>query len=245
LPFGQEALIDDISKVNKNIGVILISGNAVAMPWLKSVKAVLQSWYLGSEMGHAIADVVSGAVNPSGKLPFTFPVKLEDNAAISFGKMSYPGDGVDEYYKEGLLVGYRWNDTKKVKPLFPFGYGLSYTTFKLSNITCDKKKYLSNDEITVSCKLENTGGKTGAEVVQVYVGKPKSKVKRALKELKGFDKVFLNAGESSLVNIKIAVASLKYYDENQSDWHLEKGVYKIYVGNSSGNITKTLTVTIQ
>ena len=123
--------MDAILQVNKNVGVILVSGNAAEMPWLDDVKGVVQAWYLGSEAGHAIADVLSGDVNPSGKLPFTFPVKLEDNAAHHFGELSYPGDSISQYYKEGILVGYRWHDTKKIKPQFAFGHGLSYTDFNM------------------------------------------------------------------------------------------------------------------
>jgi len=244
LPFGQEDLIQEISKINKNIAVILISGNAVAMPWINDVKTVIQSWYLGSEAGNAIADVISGAVTPSGKLPFTFPMKLEDNAAISFGKISYPGDGVNEYYKEGILVGYRWNDTKNLKPMYAFGYGLSYTTFNFLDIVSNKKNYSEDEIIKVDCTLKNTGKVAGAEVIQVYVGKPNSKVKRALKELKGFDKVFLKSGELKKVSLTINVSDLKYYDEKVSDWVLEKGEYIIYVGNASNHILKELKIRI-
>jgi beta-glucosidase len=132
LPFGQAKLIEDLAAVNPNLGVILVSGNAVATPWLSKAKGLMQAWYLGSEAGYAMADIISGDINPSGKLPFTFPVKLEDNAAHHFGELSYPGDSINQYYKEGILVGYRWHDTKKIKPQFAFGYGLSYTSFDLS-----------------------------------------------------------------------------------------------------------------
>jgi beta-glucosidase len=134
LPFGQDKLIDALLKANKNTAVILLSGNAVAMPWIDKVPAIMQGWYLGSEAGNALADVISGEVNPSGKLPFTFPKKLEDSGAHSFDKLCYPGDSVNVYYKEDILVGYRWFDTKKIAPLFPFGYGLSYTTFAWSKL---------------------------------------------------------------------------------------------------------------
>ena len=188
LPFGQNKLIDEILKVNENTGVVLVSGNAVAMPWLPRVKAVMQAWYLGSETGHALADVVGGQVSPSGKLPFSFPRKLTDNAAHAFGVESYPGDSINQYYKEDILVGYRWHDTKKIKPLFAFGHGLSYTSFEISEVSTDKKKYKADETLRVSYRLSNTGFRDGAEVVQVYVGKPKSELARALKELKGFKK---------------------------------------------------------
>ena len=245
LPFNQEVLIDAIAKVNPNIGVVLISGNAVSMPWLNDVDGILQAWYCGNEAGNAIADVISGKVNPSGKLPFSFPVKLQDNAAHYFGEESYPGDGVNVNYKEDILVGYRWFDTKQIKPQFAFGYGLSYTSFELDDIMTDKKMYAVNDSIVVSCKIKNTGDVDGKEVVQVYVGKPKSEVARAVKELKGFGKKFLAAGNQTEVQIKIAVADLKYYDETSHDWVLESGKYIVYVGNSSDNIAKAIKIEIK
>lgn len=245
LPFGQEKLLNDIHKVNKNIGVILISGNAVEMPWLDKVNALVETWYLGSMAGHSIADVISGDVNPSGKLPFTFPAKLEDNGAHYFGKISYPGVDMTQHYKDDILVGYRWHDTKKIKPLYAFGYGLSYTSFSLSEIEIDKKEYTLEDSINISCTVTNTGAKGGSEVVQVYIGKPKSTVKRALKELKGFQKTNLKSGEDSSVKINIPVSSLAFYDESISNWNLEKGDYIVYVGNASDNISKKITITVK
>lgn len=245
LPFGQEELINDIYAVNKNIGFVLVTGNAVEMPWLDKVKGLIETWYLGSMAGAAIADVISGDVNPSGKLPFSFPKKLEDNAAHFFGESSYPGASMTQYYKEDILVGYRWHDTKKIKPLYAFGYGLSYTTFNISNLKTEKKVYNEKETISVSCTVDNTGNLDGSEVVQVYVGKSKSKVKRALKELKGFKKVNLKSGKESNVIIEIPVSSLAFYDESISGWNLEKGDYNIYVGNASDNISNRLTVTIK
>ncbi|KXX72341.1 glycoside hydrolase family 3 C-terminal domain-containing protein [Flammeovirga sp. SJP92] len=244
LPFGQGELIQALSAVNENIGVVLVSGNAVATPWTDQVKGLMQGWYLGSETGHAMADVISGDVNPSGKLPITFPKKLEDNGAHQLGELSYPGDSVNVEYKEGILVGYRWHDTKKIAPKYAFGYGLSYTDFEISEIAVDKKVYAPVDEITITCDLKNNGELKGAEVVQVYVGKNKSKVERALKELKAFEKVELSAGETSKLTLKVAISDLKYYDEEQSDWALESGDYYIYVGNSSDNISKRLKISV-
>lgn len=244
LPFGQDELIIKLIKANKNIGVILVSGNAVEMPWLPRVKGLIQAWYLGSQAGPAIADVISGDVNPSGKLPFSFPVKLEDNAAHHFGEISYPGDGTDQYYKEDILVGYRWHDTQKVKPLFAFGYGVSYTSFKLSNIKTDKQSYAAGESINISCKVSNTGKADGSEVVQVYVGKPNSKVKRALKELKAFQKVALKRGEKLTMELSFDVDDLAFYDESNSDWNLETGEYRMYVGTASDQISKTLKISI-
>ncbi|RPE00002.1 glycosyl hydrolase [Aureibaculum marinum] len=245
LPFGQEELISEITNVNKNVGFLLLSGNAVEMPWLKKVKGVIQTWYLGSMAGHAIADVVSGDVNPSGKLPFSFPKKLEDNGAHSFGELSYPGIGENQQYKEDILVGYRWHDTKKIKPLFAFGYGLSYTDFSLSNISTNKKAYLRNETIVINCDVSNTGNVKGSEVVQVYIGKPKSKIERPLKELKGFSKVELDSGKTKTVRIEVDIDKLKYYDSSISDWNFESGEYLIYVGNASDNIAKKIKITIK
>jgi beta-glucosidase len=244
LPYNQDDLIGSIAKVNKNISVILISGNAVSMPWRDKIKSIVQSWYLGSEAGNALASILSGRANPSGKLPFTFPKKLSDNAAHYYGKLSYPGDGENQYYKEDILVGYRWNDTKKIKPEFAFGHGLSYTSFKLSNIISDKKNYKSADTIKISCSVENTGGVQGAEVIQVYIGKENSKVNRAMKELKGFKKLSLLKGESKIVEIYITTDKLAFYDETISDWNIEKGEYVVFVGNASDNISKKIKITV-
>lgn len=245
LPFGQDELLNELLKVNSNIGVVLVSGNAVEIPWISNVKAIMQTWYLGSVAGDAIADVISGDVNPSGKLPFSFPKKLSDNAAHSFGELSYPGDNVNQYYKEDILVGYRWHDTKKIKPLFAFGEGLSYTTFELSKLDSDKKVYSKDEAITITGTVSNKGNLDGAEVVQAYIGKLNSKVSRAEKELKGFQKVEVKKGENGTFKISIDTNSLSYYDETISNWNLEKGDYMIYVGNSSSNISKKIKITIK
>ena len=245
LPYNQDYLISEIQKENANIGIVLVSGNAISMPWISRVKAVMQTWYLGSEAGHAIADIISGDANPSGKLPFSFPVKLTDNAAHFYGEISYPGDGKTQYYKDDIFVGYRWHDTKNIKPLFSFGHGLSYTSFKLSDIKTNKKTYTVTDSINIKVKLTNIGNMDGSEVVQVYIGKPESKVTRALKELKGFKKIFLRKSEHSIINIPINVASLSFYDASISNWNLEKGDYTIYIGNASNNISKKVSITIE
>lgn len=245
LPFEQDDLLNSIIAVNKNVGVILVSGNAVAMPWLPDVKAVMQAWYLGSETGHAMADVLSGEVNPSGKLPFSFPVKLEDNGACSFGEISYPGDGVNQVYKEGILVGYRWHDTKKIKPQFEFGFGLSYTSFKINKVAVDHNIYSKKDTITLTVELSNTGNAEGAEVIQVYVHDQEASVMRPEKELKAFKKVKLKTGETQLVNLEIPVASLSFYDELKKDWNLEPGAFDLLVGTSSRDIKKVVKVNVQ
>ena len=161
LPFAQDQLIEEILAVNPNMVMTLLSGNAVEMPWVNRVPAILQSWYLGSQAGNAIANVLSGAVNPSGKLPFSFPKKLEDNGAIHFGEMSYPGDSINQTYLEDILVGYRWHDTKKIPALYPFGYGLSYTIFEYSKPEISTNKLLPSETATGKVKVRNTGNVAG------------------------------------------------------------------------------------
>ncbi len=245
LPFGQIELLKELKKVNEKVGFVLVTGNAVEMNWLDQVDGVIQTWYLGSMAGYAIADIISGDVNPSGKLPFSFPKKLEDNGAMSFGETSYPGVDMKQEYKEGILVGYRWHDTKNIEPQYAFGYGMSYTNFKIDTISIDNETYSADGKITVTCDVSNTGNREGSEVIQVYVGKAESKVERALKELKGYSKVSLVKGESKTVTVSIDIEKLSFYDETISDWSLEKGNYTIYVGNASNNISKTLNISIE
>jgi len=233
LPFGQDKLLTEILKVNKKVAIVLISGNAVAMPWVNDVPAILQSWYLGSEAGNAIASVLLGEVNPSGKLPFTFPVQLSDNGAHSFGAISYPGIDKKQEYKEDILVGYRWHDTKKIEPLFAFGHGLSYTNFLYKNLQLSR---VVNGVVTATFTITNTGKVYGGEVAQLYVHKKNSSIIRAEKELKGFQKVFLNPGESKSVSIQLKNNAFQYYDETKKDWATEKGEYEIQVGGSSRTI---------
>lgn len=244
LPYEQEALINDLKNINPNLGMLLLTGNAVDTNWLPQVQGLMQTWYLGSMAGDAIADVVSGDINPSGKLPFSFPKKLNDNGAHSFGPTSYPGVDLNQEYLEDILVGYRWHDTKKIKSQYAFGYGMSYTSFKTSAIKSDSKNYTENDNIEITCTITNTGNVDGAEVIQVYVGKHKSKVKRALKELKGFNKVAVKKGETETVSISIDPKDLAFYDETISDWNLEKGTYYLYVGTASDNISKKIKISI-
>ena len=250
LPYYQEELIKELANVNANIGVLLISGNAVEMNWINDVKGIMQAWYLGSMAGDAIASILAGDANPSGKMPFSVPVKLEDNAAHASGKAAnFPGIGEvgkeTVVYDESIFVGYRWHDSKKIKPQYAFGYGLSYTRFELTNIKVDKQKYEVNDTIKVECKLSNVGEKSGAEVIQVYIGKPKSKVERALKELKGFQKVNLDVGSKEMITIGVPVEKLKFYNEKLNDWELENGKYTVYVGNSSDNIVTQMVIEVK
>ncbi len=245
LPYNQKELIQYLKEINPNIAMLLLTGNAVDMTWLPNVKGLLQTWYLGSMAGTAIADVVSGDVNPSGKLPFSFPKKLTDNAAHSFGKTSYPGVNLKQTYKEDILVGYRWHDTKNIDPQFEFGFGKSYTNFSINNIKINKTGFSKNDVISITCEVKNIGNKNGAEVVQVYIGKKNSKVKRAKKELKGFSKIFLEKGTNKNVSISIPISKLKFFNEEKNDWDLEKGEYELYLGNSSKNISKEISFFIK
>lgn len=225
LPFGQDELIAELLKVNKKMVVVLISGNAVAMPWVNQVPAVVQAWYGGSQAGPAIANVLTGAVNPSGKLPFSFPKKLSDCPAFSIG--DFPGDSVNVAYKDDIWVGYRYYDTYKVKPQFAFGHGLSYTTFKLDNLSISGN--------TVTLKVKNTGSSAGAEVVQLYVNEDKPTVKRPEKELKSFKKVFLQAGEQQEVSLTLAEDAFMFYDPVKH-WTKNNGTFNILVGTASDDV---------
>lgn len=244
LPFGQNELIEKILHTNKNTGIILIDGNAVSMPWIDKIDGLIQSWYLGSQAGTATADIVSGEVNPSGKLPFTIPVKLEDNSAHYFGETSYPGTNNTQYYKDDILVGYRWHDTKKIEPRFPFGYGLSYTTFRYGKAKTDKKTYTPDEKVKIAFDLKNNGARQGAETVQVYVTQKNPSLPRPVKELKGFAKKYLDAGEETTVEIDIPVRSFAFYDESISDWKLENDEYTLHIASSSAHIHSSVTIKI-
>ena len=244
LPFEQDKLINALLAVNKNIIVVLCSGNAVEMPWLNKVPALLQSWYLGSEAGNAIANILTGDLNPSGKLPFTFPKKLEDNAAHSCGLISYPGNGVTEEYKEDILVGYRWFDTKKITPLFPFGFGLSYTNFELGKMAVDKKIYQLTDTINVSFTLKNSGKMAGSEVTQLYISQPNASVQRPVKELKAFQKIFLKLNETKTVKMAVKVQDMAFYSDKTDSWVVEPGEFVIHLATSSADIKSSIAVKV-
>jgi len=248
LPYEQDQLIEALAEVNPNLGMLLVSGNAVAMPWLPKVKGLIQTWYLGSIAGDAISRVVAGDINPSGKLPYSIPVKLEDNSAHYYGESSYPGVGVADHesaeYKEGIFVGYRWHDSKNIKPQFAFGFGLSYTQFDIDAFKLESKKLTEKDTIRFSCLLKNTGQREGAEVIQLYVGKNKSKVERVKKELKGYKKVKLASHDQQNITIDIPVKKLQYYSEEARGWELEKGSYTLYVGTASNLILKKIEFSI-
>ena len=237
LPYGQNQLVEALVKANPNLVYVNISGNAVAMPWVEKVPAIVQGWFIGSEAGEALASVLAGDVNPSGKLPFTWYARLEDCGAHATG--SYPGtwrEGqqiIDETYKEDLFVGYRWTDKQNIKPLFPFGYGLSYTTFEISNLRADKREMTADGKLTVTVDVRNTGSVAGAEVLQLYISDSKSSQPRPVKELKGFKKVSLAPGEKQQVDFTIDRSALSFYDETTGDWTAEPGEFVVTVNNSS------------
>jgi beta-glucosidase len=230
LPYGQDELVEALAEANPNMAVVIVSGNAVAMPWIDEVPSVLLGWYGGSEGGRAIADVLFGDINPSGKLPFTFPVKLEDNAAHALN--AYNKDSLTVEYKEGIFVGYRWAEKQNIKPLFAFGHGLSYTTFEYGEASCRK----SGSGFKVSVDVTNVGDREGKEIVQLYIGDDESSLERPVKELKGFRKVTLKPGQTEKVTFEITDDMLKYYDPARGGWTLEEGAFTAYVGAASDDI---------
>jgi len=241
LPYGQDQLIEALVKANPRLVYVNISGNAVAMPWLAKVPAIVQGWFIGSESGEALASVLAGDVNPSGKLPFTWHQQLNDCGAHALH--TYPGTWredykiIDEEYKEGIYVGYRWTDKQNIKPLFAFGHGLSYTTFKLGKVIADKTQMTTNDQISFKVNVTNTGTCAGAETVQLYISDKEASVDRPVKELKAFGKVFLQPGESRDVTLTIGRDALSFYDEATHAWVAEPGTFEALVGTASDKIT--------
>ena len=239
LPYGQDELIEALAGANANLIVVNISGNAVAMPWAGKVAAIVQGWYLGSEAGTSLAAVLMGDVNPSGKLPFTFPARLEDVPAHSLGQYSAvrSKDVTTVQYNEGIFVGYRWTDRqKKVQPLFSFGHGLSYTTFEYGKPVVDKREMKADEQLTVTVPVKNTGSREGKEVVQLYIRDKKSSVERPVKELKGFCKVSLKPGEEKEVSFTIDRSALSYFDAGSHQWMAEPGAFEAIVAASATDI---------
>ena len=247
LPYAQNHLIEALAKTTKNLVYVNVSGNAVAMPWKDKVSAIVQSWFIGSEAGNAIADILTGDANPSGKLPFTWYARLNDCGAHALN--TYPGTWrntddkaagfdkiIDEEYKEGIYVGYRWTDKNNIKPTFAFGHGLSYTTFSMSNLRQSAKEMTRDGKLTFTVTVKNTGSKRGAESVQLYIKDIKSSVDSPVKELKGFKKVWLEPGEQKDVDMTIDNNALAYYDETTGTWKSEDGEFDALVGNASDNI---------
>lgn len=243
LPFGEQELVDAVTAANPKTIVVVVGGAPYDIGKIKKQNStIVWSWYNGSENGNALADVLTGKTNPSGKLPFTFPVAIDQSPAHALN--AYPGDSVVTY-KEGILVGYRWFDTKKIEPLYPFGYGLSYTNFTYSALLTSKKEYKRDETIIATIKIDNTGKYAGKETVQLYVNKPGSQVERADKELKAFKKVMIKQGSTVEVRLEIPVKDLAYYDTKNAKWVVEAGKYKLLAGTSSGDIKETGTITIQ
>jgi beta-glucosidase len=244
LPYGQETLIREVAKVNPRTVVVIIAGSPVELAGIVyRVPALLWSWYGGMEAGNAVADVLSGKVNPSGKMPFTLPVTLEQSPAHALG--NFPGHDLKVNYEEDILVGYRWFDTRKIVPQYPFGYGLSYTTFELSGLTSDHATYGKDDVITVNFNVKNSGPVYGAEVAQLYVSDPVCTVMRPEKELKGFEKVFLQPGEGKSVQMAVKVSDLGFYNEATKGWTVESGDFLLHLGTSAGDIMQTIKVLVK
>lgn len=244
LPYNQDAVIEALVAANPRTVVVNVSGNAVAMPWADKVPAILQAWFLGSESGNSLADVIFGRVNPSGKLPMTFPVRLDDVAAHAVGE--YPGtkradsDIVDIRYNEGVMVGYRWFDTKKIRPLFAFGHGLSYTTFGYGKLSADASKIGPDGAMTLSVDVTNTGSRAGAETVQLYISDTKASVKRPAKELKNFAKIYLEPGQTKTVTFTVRPSDLAFFDAGAHAWKAEPGEFRAHVGAASDDIRSSL-----
>lgn len=235
LPSDQIELINKTVKENPKTIVVLINGSPIAMEdWIDNVPSVIEAWYGGMEAGHAIANILFGDMTPSGKLTMTFPKKLSDSPA-HVSKRTYPGD-VKVFYDEGIFVGYRHFDTKDIEPLFPFGHGLSYTTFAYENVIINKEKVKGDDKFIVSVDIVNSGKRSGAEVVQLYVQDIESSVERPLKELKGFKKVNLNPGEKTNVVFELEKSDLSFYDDVSGKWKVEEGLFNLLIGSSSRDI---------
>lgn len=244
LPTGQDELIKAVLDVNRKTIVLVISGGGVdTNQWLSRTPAFLQTWYPGQEGGRAVAQILLGYVNPSGKLPISYERHIEDNPTF---KNYYPTPGTkDIHYNEGIFVGYRYYDKSKTKPLFPFGFGLSYTTFEFSNLSVTPAQAGSNDPITVSFYVRNIGKRTGAEVAQVYVGDPSATVPRPVKELKGFSRVELKPGETRQLSVKLDRRSLAYWDVEGKAWKVDPGKFTVYVGDSSANVPLKADLTVR
>ena len=241
LPYGQDAVIEALAKVNPRLAVVIVSGNAVAMPWVDNVNAIVEAWYCGSQSGTALADIIFGDVNPSGKLPITFPVRLEDNGAHALG--AYDPSSTEAHYSEGIFVGYRWAQKKDIKPLFAFGHGLSYTTFSYSEAEISRTTMSENGNVTVSVNVTNTGDREGKEIVQLYIGDDECSVERPVMELKAFRKVSIKPGETVRVSFPVNADMLKFYGND--GWTLEKGSFTAYVGAASDDIRTSVKFNVK
>lgn len=244
IPFGEPALVNAVLAANPHTVVVFTGGAPYDLGELKkSSPALVWSWYNGSESGNALADVLLGKINPSGKLPFTFPVSLSQSPAHALG--TFPGTDTTAVYKEGLLVGYRWYDTRSVEPMYAFGYGLSYTNYAYSNLQADKRSYRPNEKITVTIKLRNTGKMNGKETVQLYVSKAKSIVMRPEKELKAFGKINVPAAGTATMRMQLNASSLAYFNDKAMKWEVEPGDYQLMAGASSRDIRLTQVIHVE
>lgn len=241
MPNCQNELIEKVAAVQPNTVVVLHNGSPVEMPWINQVKGVVEAYLGGQAVGGAVCDILFGKVNPSAKLPETFPIRLEDNPSY----LSYIGEGDMVEYREGIFVGYRYYDKKKMDVLFPFGYGLSYTTFMYSNLTVDKEQMKDTDTLRVTVDVTNTGSVAGKEVVQLYVADRESTVIRPVKELRDFAKVELAPGETKTVTFTLDRRAFAYYSVRIHDWYVETGAFDIMIGKSSRDIVLTKTVTVE
>ena len=241
MPACRNKLIEAVAEANPNTVVVLHNGAPVEMPWIGKVKAVLEAYLGGQAVGEAAVRVLFGDANPCGKLPETFPLKLEDNPSYLY----YGGEGNVTEYREGVFVGYRYYDKKKMDVLFPFGFGLSYTTFEYSGLRLSAEKIKDTDTLTVSVTVKNTGSRAGKETVQLYVGDVESTPLRPVRELKGFAKVALEPGESKAVSFTLDKRSFAYWNQQIHDWHVETGVFTVEVGGSSRDLPLKAEVTVE
>ncbi|OME82296.1 glycosyl hydrolase [Paenibacillus sp. FSL A5-0031] len=241
MPGNQNQLIKAVASVQSNVVVVLMNGSAIEMPWADEVGAILEAYLGGQAVGGAIADVLFGEANPSGKLAETFPAKLSDNPSFLF----YPGEADRAEYREGIFVGYRYYDSKSVKPMFPFGHGLSYTTFEYTNLLIDSKEIKDTETVNVHVTVKNTGTRSGKEIVQLYVQDVESTVIRPEKELKGFAKVELQPGEQKKITFTLDKRSFAYYNVALKDWHVESGDFAVLIGRSSEDIVLGETLRVQ
>ena len=244
MPYKQGEFISQIAKINPNVIVVLNSGSNVDMNgWLDNTNALLLAWYPGSYGNQAAAEILFGQTNPSGKLPASFEYKLEDNPC--FNSYFDKDEDLKVFYSEGIFMGYRYWDKAASKPRFPFGFGLSYTNFTISDIATDKKEYSKTDKVKVTITVKNIGNMDGAEVVQLYVSDKKSSLPRPLKELKAFEKVKLKKGEKKTLIIELNQDAFSYYNPAVHNWEIESGEFEICLGNSSENITQRTTIVIK
>jgi beta-glucosidase len=241
LPAGHNLLIETVSAAQPNLAVVLMNGSAITMPWADKVRAIVEAWLGGQAGGGAIADMLIGRINPSGKLSETFPARLDDTPAYP----DFPARNREANYGEGIFIGYRYYHARKVVPLFPFGFGLSYTTFAYSDLRINASAIKDTEGVTVEAKVKNTGRVAGREVVQLYVHERRAKVVRPEKELKAFTKVALEPGEEKLVSFGLEKRDFAYYDILSHDWVVNPGKFDILVGGSSQDLQLKQTIEVE